>query len=93
MTVHVSDAPLAAAFIVCCVWLFRVPFRFEAKRDGVSDPGDDFYKDMNHYYTVIKSRYNFSVGIFPIGKIVTFYIIFYIILSILRLVIGLSEGR
>ncbi len=45
MTVHVSDAPLAAAFIVCCVWLFRVPFRFEAKRDGVSDPGDDFYKD------------------------------------------------
>lgn len=93
MSVQVSEDSLFVIFILCCMWLFRVPFKSEAKRDGLSDPGDDFYKDIDYLYNTLKSRYYFSFGIVPVGKIAAFYIIFYIIVSVLRLLIGLSEGR
>ena len=72
-------------FLICLLWL--IPSGFGKKKDGMK--GDDFYENLDYLSDTFRSKYHFSIGVFPIGKSVVFYMILYIFLSISKLLLGL----
>ena len=82
--IHDIDSILFGVFVVLIVWLTWFPLGYLFK--NIKNLEFDFYRDLTFYVNTLKARFSTKIG-----KVAGFYVVFYVLFSIMKLV--LTRGK